>query len=532
MWLAGTQPLSPRIGGAGISALYMPLAILFYAFYAAPRFSARVGAAAAFAAAGLAHAALAGSSALAMAPFLALDVAEAAALTGFVRGTMSGRHGPRTPLRAFVHVGGALAVAGAAGAVSATMMGPLGEAAGFGAKAWATAWRDWTLGDATAFLSLGGVLMVAGRPGLRLGRRDVAERPAEFAAAVGFLMVAILYDFESLEAMAALHGPAPHPALVFLTLPALLWLSWRFRRVGAAAAVLLTAVPSVHLVAAGWGPRWMADTADRVTILQAYILASALVAFLVASLAEQVERRRRRAEAALRQAARRALDRADFLAGLSHEMRTPLNGVLGFAHLLATGPLPDKAREQALVIEESGRRLLTLIERALDVNRLRIGHAEPSWETVALRPLAEAALARAAAEAAARGVALDASDCADIAIDGAAAALDLAIGSLVANAVEHARAGGKVSARVRDRGGWVEITVADDGPGFSPGFALGSQRLTRMDGRAGLGLHIVDLVAVMHEGALSLGSAPGGGAAATLRLPLARPGPANPQDDA
>jgi signal transduction histidine kinase len=78
-------------------------------------------------------------------------------------------------------------------------------------------------------------------------------------------------------------------------------------------------------------------------------------------------------------------------------MRTPLNAVIGFAHLLATGPLPASAREQALVIERSGLRMLALVERALDVNRLRIGRVAPVWEAVALRPLAEAALARAEA---------------------------------------------------------------------------------------------------------------------------------------
>jgi signal transduction histidine kinase len=427
-------------------------------------------------------------------------------------------------------------VTAATGAVAATLAQGLGPAAGLGSPALLAAWRDWTLGNATAYLSLGGALMVAGRAGLRQGRRGLRERPLEFAAAAGFLGVAVLYDFESLDALLRSAPPpgeefsAPHPALLFLTLPALLWLAWRFQRVGAAMAVMATAVPASQLAAAGWGPRWMADTADRVAILQAYILVSALVAFLVAALSEQVERRRRRAEAALRQAARRALDRADFLAALNHEMRTPLNGVIGFAHLLATGPLPPAAHEQALVIERSGRRLLALLERAMDVNRLRIGRAAPAWESVALRPLAEAAMARAAAEAAARGVALDAGGCAGVTVDAAATALDLALRSLLANALEHAADGGRVAVSAREIGPWVEITVVDDGPGFPPGFALGRRRLARPDGRAGLGLHIVDLIAVMHDGDLSLGSAPGGGASATLRLPVSRPAAPNPQD--
>lgn len=536
MWLAGTPLLSPRIGGSGISALYLPLAILFYAFYRTRDPAERLAAAAAFCAAATIHTIAAGASPAAVAPFLALDVAEAAALGVFARRTVAGRHGPRTPLRAFVHVGGALAATAATGAAAATLAQGLGPSAGFGSPELSVAWREWTLGNATAYLSLGAALMVAGRPGLRQGRRGLRERPAEFAAAAGFLALSVLYDFESLGALLVAAPPlrpdfaAPHPALLFMTAPGLLWLAWRFQRVGAAVAVMLTAVPATQLVAAGWGPRWMADTADRVVILQAYVLASALAAFLVAALSEQVERRRRRAEAALRQAARRALDRADFLAGLSHEMRTPLNAVIGFAHLMATGPLPPQARDQALVIERSGRRLLALVERALDLNRLRIGQAETVWEPVALRPLAEAAAARAAAEAEARGVTLDASGCANLTIDAAPAALDLALSSLLANAVEHAAAGGRVAIIARERGGAVEIAVTDDGPGFPPGFALGRQRLTRADGRAGLGLHIVDLVAVMHEGALSLGSAPGGGAAATLRLPVTRPAAPNAQD--
>jgi signal transduction histidine kinase len=155
--------------------------------------------------------------------------------------------------------------------------------------------------------------------------------------------------------------------------------------------VLLTAVPSVHLVAAGWGPRWMDGAADRVLLVQAYILASALTGFLVASLAEQVERRRRRAQAALRQAARRALDRADFLAGIGHEMRTPLNAILGVSHLLANGGLPPEERGQAALIERAAERLRALTERALDVNRLRIGRDGPAWEPGAWRSTPRAA---------------------------------------------------------------------------------------------------------------------------------------------
>jgi two-component system sensor histidine kinase QseC len=126
-------------------------------------------------------------------------------------------------------------------------------------------------------------------------------------------------------------------------------------------------------------------------------------------------------------------------------------------------------------------------------------------------------------------VALDAAGCEDVVADAGAAALALALGNLLANALEHAPRGGRVAVTARERGGWAEIGVEDDGPGFAPGFAVSGRRLIRGDGRAGLGLHIADLVAVMHDGALSLGAAPGGGAAVTLRLPLARPA-ANQQD--
>ena len=140
--------------------------------------------------------------------------------------------------------------------------------------------------------------------------------------------------------------------------------------------ILITTVPAIHMVAAGFGPRWLDGTADRVLILQAYIGLSALVAFVVASLSYHVRRRQRLLQRALGLARRRARDRAYFLSTFDHEIRTPLNGILGFTELMLSeidGPLTPTYREYVEIIDKASKRLLSMSTEILSLRRMEAG---------------------------------------------------------------------------------------------------------------------------------------------------------------
>ena len=102
-------------------------------------------------------------------------------------------------------------------------------------------------------------------------------------------------------------------------------------------------------------------------------------------------------------------ERALLLAGASHELRMPLNAVLGFTHLLdtgLTGPLPDKAQRYLAGIEEAGRLLLRLSDEFSQLAALDAGQARLTIEAVALAPLLPSALALVEPHALAAGIEL------------------------------------------------------------------------------------------------------------------------------
>jgi signal transduction histidine kinase len=532
--LADAAIISPRLTDTGLSAFFLPNAILFYALFRAREPVAAAVALFAFVASGIAGGLLSGRPLLPLMPVVALDITEAGAVALAVRRVMAGHLGPRRPRRAFTYIAVTVAAVTVVGALAATVI------TGFGllptGRNWPTTWRDWVLGDLAAYLTLGAVLLMVGRSRWQRVRQRLTRRPGEFIAAAGFLLVAVAYDLWALPGVADLLSggalPARHLGLVFLTVPAMLWLSLRFHRTGAATGIVLSAVPAVHLVAAGWGPDWPGPMETRVIGVQIYAMVSALVAYLVAALAEQAARRKRLADASVGLALRRAADRADFLAGINHELRTPLNGIAGFAHLMkheVAGPLPESYRAFATMIEASAARLIAMVERALDVNAVTAPAARPAFTPVDPAAVARETIATVGPLAAARGISLRLSDEGAGPVDAVEGGLGLALGNLLTNAIAAAGPRGSVTVATAAVSGGVEICVTDTGPGFPAGFMLDTNRSMRGDAQAGLGLHLVDMIATMHGGHLSLNNAPGGGGSVRLTIPhRRRPGAIRP----
>jgi PAS domain S-box-containing protein len=238
-------------------------------------------------------------------------------------------------------------------------------------------------------------------------------------------------------------------------------------------------------------------------------------------------------EEALRRAIRQ---REDVVSIVSHDLRNPLGVALAAADLLLELPLDEgQRRRQAEIIRRSGKRMQRLIEDLLDVSRIEAGVlvVRPSREE--LLPILNEVVELFGDQAASRSLRLGVEPTAEK----AEARVDRdriiqALANLLDNAVRLTPEGGSVtvSTRVEDRGptddGWVLISVADTGPGIEPDeverlFDRFEQGEGRDTGAAGLGLTIVQGVAVAHGGEVLVDSTPGEGTVFTLRLPRSGP---------
>jgi two-component system, OmpR family, phosphate regulon sensor histidine kinase PhoR len=224
--------------------------------------------------------------------------------------------------------------------------------------------------------------------------------------------------------------------------------------------------------------------------------------------------------------------RRDFVANVSHELKTPLAAIRGYAETLADGALSEleTARRFTARILDQCRRLQALLDDLLTLSRLESVEIPLERRPVDLAALAEReieALAKAAEE---RGVRVALTDGPPTPpVVGDAAALGRLLANLLDNAIKYNRPGGEVTVAVEARGDALLLTVADSGIGI-PGAALPRifERFYRVDkGRArdeggtGLGLAIVKHAAQAHGGRVEVESRMGQGTAFRVVLPLA-----------
>jgi signal transduction histidine kinase len=236
--------------------------------------------------------------------------------------------------------------------------------------------------------------------------------------------------------------------------------------------------------------------------------------------------------AALHQAEIANKMKAAFLAAMSHELKTPLNAVLGFSEIIrdeVLGPVGhDGYRDYAGDIHKSGTRLLTVINDVLDVSRLEGGLLTIEARPENARDVAEAAikLARNTTHDQ-RPIAIDiAADVPSLLVD--PRRLAQALGNLLSNALKFTPEMGTVSLRAHlSSDGGVALIVADTGIGMAPEtltaalepFQQLDDTLSRRFEGAGLGLSIAKALAELHGGALHIQSAVGEGTRVTIGLP-------------
>jgi len=223
--------------------------------------------------------------------------------------------------------------------------------------------------------------------------------------------------------------------------------------------------------------------------------------------------------------------RRDFVANVSHELKTPLAAIRGYAETLRDGALHEE--ETALRFTErllwQCRRLQALLDDLLTLSRLEsVAQAAVEREPVDLAALAQRAVEVLAAAAREKRIRLQVREEPLPRIPGDADGLERLLVNLLDNAIKYNRPGGEVTLRLAPAGGQAVIEVSDTGIGIPPE-ALGRifERFYRVDkGRAreeggtGLGLAIVKHLAQSHGGRVEVESRMGRGTTFRVFLPL------------
>jgi signal transduction histidine kinase/ActR/RegA family two-component response regulator len=237
-------------------------------------------------------------------------------------------------------------------------------------------------------------------------------------------------------------------------------------------------------------------------------------------------------QAARRDAERASRSKDEFLATLSHELRTPMTPILGWAQiLLRAAHDPERVRQGAEIIERNARIQTRIIDDLLDMSRIVSGKMVLRVEEVDLSEVVHAALGTVQPAAEARGVSIDLQlDPSVPAVRGDPNRLQQILWNLLSNAIKFTGRGGRVRVQLtRPDAARVRLSVADDGQGMAAEllphvferFRQADSSTTRAQGGLGLGLAIVRQLVEQHGGTVEAASAGvGRGATFTVDLPL------------
>jgi two-component system sensor histidine kinase SenX3 len=234
---------------------------------------------------------------------------------------------------------------------------------------------------------------------------------------------------------------------------------------------------------------------------------------------------------------RRRLDqiRTDFVANISHELKTPVGALSVLAETLVDEHDPDTVRRVVGRMLGEAERAARTIDDLMELSRIEMD-GEHEVESVRVSDLVARAVDRVTELAAQSDIRIAILDPAvgdgpraeSLLVDGRRRQLVSALGNLVENAVKYSEPGGSVQIRVGVADGFVEITVADQGVGIPQrDLSRVFERFYRVDrarsretGGTGLGLSIVRHVASNHRGEVLVSSVEGEGSTFTFRLPL------------
>ncbi len=229
------------------------------------------------------------------------------------------------------------------------------------------------------------------------------------------------------------------------------------------------------------------------------------------------------------ESAKRETLRREFTANVSHELKTPLTSISGFAELMKRGDTPpDLVVDFSNSIYDESQRLIHLVSDIIKISQLDENCIEYTNEDIDLYRLSDEVLKRLKGEAEKKQVTL--SLCGESAtVHGAAKILDEMIYNLCDNALKYNRPGGSVTVQVKNTDGHAALSVSDTGIGIPAAEqSRVFERFYRVDkarsksiGGTGLGLSIVKHGAIYHNAEIKLKSALGQGTCITISFPKA-----------
>jgi two-component system phosphate regulon sensor histidine kinase PhoR len=223
--------------------------------------------------------------------------------------------------------------------------------------------------------------------------------------------------------------------------------------------------------------------------------------------------------------------RRDFVANVSHELKTPLTSISGYAEtVLADTPDAETTRRFLTTILANARRMQRLVDNLLDLARLEAGHWQPVQEPVDIAETAEDAWASLREGTRAQTIQFVLEVLADAAtVYADADGVRQVLTNLLDNSIRYTPAGGRIICRSRVEGDGVAISVADNGAGivrehlprvFERFYRADASR-SRQEGGTGLGLAIVKHLVEAHGGRVSADSERGVGTTITCWFPNA-----------
>lgn len=330
--------------------------------------------------------------------------------------------------------------------------------------------------------------------------------------------------------------------LSFVIFPSIVWAALRFGARGTTLVTVLVGTVAIFGTVMGYGLFNLDTTGQSLLLLQFYLVVIGLTGlFLSASAREaaEMEKGLRSANRELKDAieavrvtaseARKANQmKSEFMAMVSHEMRTPLNGVVGFTDLLLTSDLEPGQREEIEMIRSSGQSLISLVDEILELNKVDSGHLDLSEVPFSLSRLIKEVVELQNFKAAEKALPIEVIIAADVpdSLLGDVQRLRQILNNLVGNAVKFTERG-QVTVRVRrdpvsgenERTALLVFSVQDTGIGiadeemerlFQP-FSQANPSISNEFGGSGLGLAITKNICEAMRGCIWVESEVGKG---------------------
>jgi two-component system, OmpR family, sensor histidine kinase SenX3 len=227
--------------------------------------------------------------------------------------------------------------------------------------------------------------------------------------------------------------------------------------------------------------------------------------------------------------------RRDFVANVSHELKTPIGALSLLAEAVTdAADDPEAVRHFANRMQRESMRLSKLVQEIIDLSRLQVADALHPPEPIGIDEVVSDAVDRCRLAAGVKGIEVVIGGDLGAVVYGDHALLVTAVRNLVDNAISYSAENTKVGVGLRRADGVVEIVISDQGLGIAPAeqeriferFYRVDPARSRATGGTGLGLSIVKHVAANHGGEVTLWSLPGQGSTFTLRLPETQQPPA------